>query len=501
MQDILNQMLETARTYLPNLAAATAILVVGWLVARILAAVVRRGLKRTEVDNRLAAWITGGRGDALPIETMFGKAVFYLVMLFVLVAFFQQLNLDLITEPLNALLTQVSEFAPRVLGAAGLLILAWVVATALRRIVSGAMSATNLDERLGERTLEEGSSLPLTRTLADAVYWLVFLLFLPAVLGALAIEGLLAPVQGLTDQVLSFLPNLLAAGLIFAIGWLVARLVQRIVTNLLAAARADSLPERLGIEGMRNLKVSNLVGLVLYVLILIPVVISSLNALQLDAITNPASAMLASILNAVPRLFAAALLLLIAYVAGKLVSGLITNVLASAGFDGILAKLGFEGADRPGGRSLSEITGSLTLVAIMVFAVVEAANMIGFVSLNEVLRGLIEFGGQVLLGLLIFGIGLWLAGLAATTVRDSGVGQAETLAIVSRVSILVLAGAMALRQMGLGERIIELAFGLSLGAVAVSVALAFGLGSRDIVAEQMRRWRDGEAGRDDAQLD
>ena len=250
MQDILNQMLETARTYLPNLAAATAILVVGWLVARILAAVVRRGLKRTEVDNRLAAWITGGRGDALPIENMFGKAVFYLVMLFVLVAFFQQLNLDLITEPLNALLTQVSEFAPRVLGAAGLLILAWVVATALRRIVSGAMSATNLDERLGEKTLEEGSSLPLSRTLADAVYWLVFLLFLPAVLGALAIEGLLAPVQGLTDRLLSFLPNLLAAGLIFAFGWLVARLVQRIVTNLLATAGADSLPERLGIKGM-----------------------------------------------------------------------------------------------------------------------------------------------------------------------------------------------------------------------------------------------------------
>ena len=494
MQDSLNQMLETAWTYLPNLAAATAILVGGWLVARILAAVVRRVLNRTKLDNRLAAWIGGERGEALPIEKMFGKAVFYLVMLFVLVAFFQALNLDLITEPLNALLTQLSEFAPRVLGAAGLLILVWVVATALRRIVSGAMSAANLDERLGERTLEEGSSLPLSRTLADAVYWLVFLLFLPAVLGALAIEGLLAPVQGLTDQVLSFLPNLLAAGLILAIGWLVARLVQRIVTNLLVAAGADSLPERLGIEGMGGLKVSNLVGLVLYVLILIPVVISSLNALQLDAITNPASAMLASILNTVPGLFAAALVLVIAYVAGKFVSGLITNVLASAGFDGILAKLGFEGADWPGGRSLSEIAGSLTLVAIMVFAVVEAANMIGFVSLNEVLRGLIEFGGQVLLGLLIFGIGLWLAGLAATTVRDSGVGQAETLAIASRVSILVLAGAMALRQMGLGERIIELAFGLSLGAVAVSAALAFGLGSRDIAAEQVRRWRDGARG-------
>jgi len=494
MQDILDQILETAWTYLPNLAWAMVILVVGWLIASVLAAVVRRGLTRTELDNRLAAWIAGGRGDALPIEKMVGKAVFYLVMLFVLVPFFQALNLDLVTEPLNALLTQLSEFAPRVLGAAGLLILAWVVATALRRMVSGAMSAANLDERLGEKTLEEGSSLPLSRTLADAVYWLVLLLFLPAVLGALAIEGLLEPVQGLTDQVLSFLPNLLAAGLIFAFGWLVARLVQRIVTNLLAAAGADSLPERLGIEAMGSSKVSSLVGLVVYVLILIPVVISSLNALQLDAITDPASAMLASTLSTVPGLFAGALLILIAYAAGKLVSGLVANVLAGAGFDGVLAKLGFEGADRAGARSPSEIARSLTLVAIMIFAAVEAADMIGFVSLSEVLRGLIEFGGQVLLGLLIFGIGLWLAGLAATTVSDSGVGQAATLAIASRVSILVLAGAMALRQMGLGERIIELAFGLSLGAVAVSVALAFGLGSRDIAAEQVRRWRDGARG-------
>ena len=78
MRDSLNHMLDTVWTYLPNLAAATAILVGGWLVARILAAVVRRVLNRTELDNRLAAWIGGERGEALPIENMFGLSLIHI---------------------------------------------------------------------------------------------------------------------------------------------------------------------------------------------------------------------------------------------------------------------------------------------------------------------------------------------------------------------------------------------------------------------------------------
>lgn len=489
MQSSLNDMLETAWSFLPNLVAATAILVGGWIVARVLAAVVKGGLSRTELDNRMAAWMDDD-GEPFPVEQVAGRSVFYLVMLFVLVAFFEALGLDLITEPLNALLTQVSEFAPRIFAAGGLLVVAWVVATALRKIVGTALGAAKIDDRLADKTSEGGEPLPLSRTLADALYWLVFLLFLPAILGALAIEGLLAPVQSLTDQLLGFLPNLLAAGLIFAVGWLVARLVQRIVTNLLAAAGADGLPERVGLEGMDTIKVSSLVGLLLYVLILVPVVISSLNALQLDAITAPASDMLAQVLNAVPGLFAAALLLVIAFAVGKLVSTLITSVLAGAGFDGLLARLGLGGSEGPGGRSLSEIAGSLALVFIMVFASVEAADMIGFAALSDVLGRLIVFGGQVLLGLFILAMGLWLADLASTTVRESGVRQADTLALASRVSVIALAGAMALRQMGLGERIIELAFGLTLGAVAVAAALAFGLGSREVAGEVVRSWKD-----------
>ena len=206
---------------------------------------------------------------------------------------------------------------------------------------------------------------------------------------------------------------------------------------------------------------------------------------------EPASNMLGTILDAVPALFAAAILLGVAYVVGRLVSGLISNLLAGSGFNNVLAKLGV-GPDTtstlPPGASPSTVVGTLILVAILLFASVEAAALLGLANLAEALYGFITLGGQVILGLVVFGIGLFLANLAATTVRANGGPQAPLLATAARVAIVVLASAMALRQTGLANEIIDLAFGILLGAIAVAVALAFGLGSRDVAGRAVERW-------------
>ncbi|MGN6698012.1 MAG: hypothetical protein ACTHMR_07635, partial [Thermomicrobiales bacterium] len=60
----------------------------------------------------------------------------------------------------------------------------------------------------------------------------------------------------------------------------------------------------------------------------------------------------------------------------------------------------------------------------------------------------------------------------------------------AQAAILVLAGAMALRQMGVADDIINLAFGLLLGAVAVATAIAFGVGGREVAGRELARWVD-----------
>ena len=490
LQRLWDQTVALVGGYLPNLIGALAILIVGWVVALILAAIVRRLLRRTTIDNRLADWMAGEKGGPVEIERLFGRVVFWIAMIFVLVAFFEALRMTVITEPLNELLSVISGFLPRVLGAAALLLLAWVVAALMRKVVTLALDAADLDRRLGQGAgLEGEQDLPLSKTVGDAVYWIVFLLVLPAVLGALRIEGLLTPVQGVANEVLAFLPNMVAAGLILAIGWFIARLVQRIVTNLLVAAGIDSFGERMNLTAaLGTRRLSGLIGLVVYVLILIPVLVQALAALQLEAITVPAREMLTQVLDVVPLLFAAGLLLGLSYLIGKMVADLVRNLLAGFGFDRILVVLGVGEPPDEGAATPSGIVGTFVLVAIMLFASIEAANLLGFTALVAILANFIVFASDVVLAIVVFGIGLYLARLAADAIRASGTPQSKTLAGVARVSIVVLAGAMALRQMGLAEDIINIAFAMLLGSLAVAAALAFGLGSRDIAARHVDKW-------------
>lgn len=487
MDAVLNRISESVGGYVPNLVGALAILVLGWLVARIVAAGVRGALRRTNLDNRLANWLVG---ETVPVEQGISTAVFYLLMVFVLVAFFQVLGLTLPTEPLNRLLSQIFQFAPQVLGACLLLLIAWIVASVLRMILLRSLGAIRLDERLTSQVGIEGErASSLTRTLADTVYWLVLLLFLPAVLNALALQGLLAPVQGMVNKILDFLPNIFTAGLILLIGWLLARIVQRVLSNLLAVLGADQLSERVGLAPvLGRQRLSGVLGLVAYVLILIPVLIAALEALALEAITGPASNMLNTILSALPAIFAALLIVVVAYAVGRVVASLTTNLLAGVGFNTVLARLGLGREPAAGERTPAEIFGYLVFVGIMLFATIEAVRELGFVLLADLMMRFTVFVGEVVLGLIIFGIGLYLANLASSTVRASGANQAALLALAARVSIIVLAGAMALRQMGLAEDIVNMAFGLLLGSVAVAIALAFGLGAREIAGREVAEW-------------
>ena len=492
MQELVVRLKELALDQGPEILIAIAILIVGWVVALLGALLVRRVFKRTEIDNKIANWIVGEeRAKSIEIERWIGRCVFFLIMLFVLVAFFEALGLTVITVPLSRFLIQIFDYAPRLVAPAVLLLLAWVAATGLRFLVRKLLSATKLDEKLGSQVgLEEGGSIPLSRTLGDAVYWMIFLLFLPAVLGALNLSGLLEPVQSMIDKILGFLPNLFAAGLILGVGWLLARIVQRIASNLLAAVGADRLSEQVGLsKALGEQKLSGLAGLVLYVLILVPVLVASLNALSLDAITRPASQMLSTFLAALPLVFAAALVILIAYLVGHVVAGLVTNLLAGVGFNMVLARLGVGSEPEEGQQTPSQIAGHLVMVAIMLFATIEALDILGFAVLSGLVAQFLVFVGHVLLGLVIFAVGLFLANLAAKTVNASTASQAPMLAVAARVSILILAGAMALRQMGLANEIITLAFGLLLGAIAVAVAIAFGIGGRDLAAETLSSWR------------
>jgi hypothetical protein len=153
-----------------------------------------------------------------------------------------------------------------------------------------------------------------------------------------------------------------------------------------------------------------------------------------------------------------------------------------------LGKAPAEGEVVEGKRTPSEVVGTLVLIGIMIFAIFEASSLLGFVLLSNLLSNFAVFVGHIALGLIILGIGLFLANLVVKAIHASGTAQASLLAVVARVAIIGLIGAIALRQMGIANEIISIAFGLMLGSMAIAAAIAFGIGGRDIAARKLEEW-------------
>ena len=138
--------------FMPNLLAAIAILVLGWIVARVVAFGVRGLLKRTQLDNRLATWIMGQRPGERPPQTerWVAAAVYWIILAFVLVAVLNALQLQAVSDPLNKFLGEIFAYLPRLGGALVLLGVGWAVATVARLAVIQGLRRFNLDERLAQ---------------------------------------------------------------------------------------------------------------------------------------------------------------------------------------------------------------------------------------------------------------------------------------------------------------------------------------------------------------
>jgi hypothetical protein len=466
-----------------NLLIALLILIVGYIVARILGSLTRRLLKRTNLDNRLADWLSEpDERREFNVENIIAGVVFWIVILFVLVAFFERLNLTGLALPISGFLNQLTtEYLPRLLAAGILLFVAWLVAMALRFLVVKGGALFKVDERLSKwAALKEDEQVTFTESLGSAIYWFTLLLFLPSVLSALGIQQIAVPIQTIFNEIFNYIPNVLAAGVILLVGWFIARVVRQVVENLLKAIGTDAAGQRVGLSEERSL--SEIVGLILYVFILMVALIAALEALAIAAITVPLTQMLNTIINVIPNLIGAALVLILAYYIGRLIANLLRDLLSGIGLDTVPEKLGITWS---GQTTLSQWVGYLILVAIMLFATVSAAELLGSAALTEILNVFIAFFWKVVLAVIIFGVGLYFANLAYKAVMKTGVNQANFIARMAQIAIVIFAAAIALREIGVANEIINLAFGITLAAIALAVALAFGLGTQKIAEREL----------------
>lgn len=486
-----NQLVQQLGVFLPVVAIILG-LFLAWVVARIGAYIVRRVFESLKVDERASSSL-----DAKTQITKWASGViFWVLFVFVLwqLATLAGRFIGIPASTVDPLGALFNEWLPRLVNVAVFFAIAWLIASVLRFLVVKVLELTRLDERLGENVTDKKSASSVNQSIGRAVFWLTFLIFMPSILGSLGLGETATSVQSLVNQLLGYIPGIIGAVIILILGALLARIVRQIVTGFLEGIGVDRLGERVGLSKEQNAQpLSALLGTVVYVLIMIPVIIQALNTLGLPVISEIGSQLLGSVTSVILNILGAAVILTVAYYIAKFISEVVSSLLAGIGINRLPAALGFKTTQ---GTELSGVVGYVVLVAVMLLAVQGTAQAVGLTSIAVLFSSLITFGGNVLLGVVIFFAGMYLANVASNVITSAGGEETNFLANIARWAILIFVAGIALNQAGvtLAANVIQIVL-IAIGAAA---ALAFGLGGRDTAAKQLDKWFASEPEKEEA---
>lgn len=460
-----------------SIIGAILIFIIGWLVALGVAALVRGVLSKVNLNQRM----NSSTGKTYDLEGIISKIVFWFIFIIAISGALSQLNLNSISAPFANMVNQVLMFIPNLIVAIAVGVIGWVVATVARTAINAALAKTSMDERLSEKA----GVKPMSSTIADMVYWFILLVVLTMVLGQLELNGLFAPLTNMVDKIFNFIPNILIAGVVFVVGYIIAKIVRGIVTNLVSTFDVQALATKAGLNEQNSLP--NIAGSLAFLVVIIPTIIAALNALKIEVIARPATNMLNKIMEALPNIFMAVAILVVTFYVIRMVANIIKGLIENTQINQLPAKVGLQ--QTMGDQKISDLVGYAIIFFAMLFAAIAAADLLGFVAISGIITMFIAFGANIILGAIVLFIGFWLANVIAGVVERSEQGS-QFLANIVRVLIMGLVLAMGLKAMGIADSIVNLAFGLTLGAVAVAFALSFGLGGQEAAARFLRKMQD-----------
>lgn len=363
-----------------------------------------------------------------------------------------------------------------VLSAIVILIIGMIIAKMIKKVVFKILKKSNWDNKLlGDKL----GDMDINLFISKFVYFMIMLFVLLLVLSTLGLEGVLDPIKNLLDEILGFLPNLIAAGVIGFVGYIIAKVVSSLIG--MGSKLFDRLASKLKITDTS--KVVNVLQKVVFIVIFIPFVIQALNALEVNAISEPANNILSTVLGILPKILAASIIITLFVVGGKYLTDFLRDLLNSLGIDNLAEKMHL-GSVVGKDQSIAKIISGLIYFYIVYFGIITGIEILELNQLNDILRTILDLSGKILFGLLILVIGNFIATLFYNVLSKSENNQ--FVASIARGAIIALFLAISLRTMGIANSIVELAFGLILGAIAVAIALSYGLGGREAAGEHMK---------------
>jgi hypothetical protein len=196
--------------------------------------------------------------------------------------------------------------------------------------------------------------------------------------------------------------------------------------------------------------------------------------------------------NVIPALVGAAVILLTGYFLARQVQRWADDLLKRLGLNRMATAGGLDEVVGRTGSRLDPVRALAKLIfwLVMLVVILLASMALGLESINEMFGAMLAFIPTLIAAIVIVILGIIVGEFVRGLIVASagGVAGVPTVAKIAKAAVIVISIFMALQQVGVAEEIVTAAFTLILGAAALAVGLAFGLGNRELAGEITRRW-------------
>ena len=384
------------------------------------------------------------------------------------------------------MVSQMQTYGPSLVKAVLVLILFIVAAMIVSAVVKGGVDRLKMAKSANDNRSSDAKTIGAS--LGQGVFWFIVLMGLMQAFAIAGATQFSTALSGVIDPILFYLPKVAGAGIVFALFMILASVVKTALAAILAFL--DHAPQKLGLTDTK-VNISEVIAYIAAAVLIIVGAIASFDVLSIDAIAGPATDLLQDILNIVPNIIAAVVILgvfgFIAQYAGIILSKLLAGTKVNQAFDNVGL---LKGADS--NVTASSIIVRVTQFFIVVLGLVAALNALGIETLTMAAGVVLTMGAQIAFGALIIFAGVFIARLVASAMSATGNETADFAANAVKWIITILAVILGVSRMGLdpsadGSFILDAARILLIGGVAAA-ALAFGWGGRHWAEAQLEKF-------------
>jgi len=367
------------------------------------------------------------------------------------------------------------------------IVIGYFISKIAAAMVAGGINRTGI----GKKAKTTGGNIG--KSLSKAVFWVLWLIFILMGLSQFPmISDQLGFLNGMMENIFSYLPQLVIGIVVFAIGVMLSNVVKNALSSTLEVAQVDRLANKFGVaetaDGASKTSIAGSLGGLAKAIVILLFAIAAIGIWDIPGFSDEVSGMLGTVLDYIPSIFGAAIILGVSVFIGRFVSNLAKSTLPALGIDNSLSSVASLDGEGPSFVP-SNIISTVAFVGIVLMGLTAAMRFLGIPELTNVFNTLLEVGGRVVLGAVIIGAGLFIANFVSKIVTQT---SGDLAGKIIKYATMIIVTFMGLETMQLGEGIVDTAFRYSVMAAAVAAgvggAIAFGLGGREWAGKKLQAW-------------